>query len=89
MQFGHPRLEFALEFGLQELEPEYLRVDHDGMIAPTGGSCLVHELVGVDCLLGKGPDGLLQDLALPQLQERMLAREDDGHTASVAGVRRR
>jgi low affinity Fe/Cu permease len=89
VQFGHPRLEFVLEFGLQELEPEYLRVDHDGMIAPTGGSCPVHELVGVDCLLGQGPDGLLRDLAIPLLHGRMLAWEDDGHTASVAGVRRR
>jgi hypothetical protein len=59
----HPRL----EFGLQELEPEHLRVDHDGMIAYTGGGCLVHELAGVDCLLGQGSDGLLQDLALPLL----------------------
>jgi hypothetical protein len=67
VQFGHPRLEFALEFGLQELEPEYFRVDHDGMIAPTGGSCPVHELVGGDSLLSQGPDGLLQDLAIPLL----------------------
>jgi hypothetical protein len=33
------------------------------MIASTGSLRLVHELVGLDGLLGDGPDGVLEDLA--------------------------
>ena len=69
----HPRLELALEVGLhlQELEPEHLRADRDRMIASTGGGGLpLHELVGFDCLLGQGPDDVLEDLALSACHSR-------------------
>jgi hypothetical protein len=58
-------LELAFEVGLhlQELEPEHLRVDRDRMIASTRSLRLVDELVGLDGLLGDGPDGVLEDLA--------------------------
>jgi hypothetical protein len=60
-----PRLELALEIGLhiQELEPEHLRVDRDRMIASTCRLRLIDELVGLDRLLGHGPDGVLEDVA--------------------------
>jgi hypothetical protein len=55
-----PRLELALEvaFTLRS-EPEHLRVDGDRMIASAGSLRLVDELIGLDGLLGHGPDGVL------------------------------
>jgi hypothetical protein len=60
-----PRLELALEVGLhlQEPEPKHLRVDRDRMIASAGSLRFVDELIGLDGLLGHGPDGVLEDLA--------------------------
>ena len=60
-----PRLELALEVGLhlEQLEAEHLRVNRDRMIASTGSLRLIDELVGLDRLLGHGPDGVLEDLA--------------------------
>ena len=80
MQFGHPRLELALEVGLhlQELEPEHLRVDRDRVIASTSSLRLVNELVGFDGLLGDGVDGSLEDLA-----------RSAGHTSEGRGPLRR
>jgi hypothetical protein len=62
----HPRLELALEIGLhlQELEPEHLRVDRDGVIASTSSLRIVDELVRLRRVLSNGVDGVLEDLAL-------------------------
>ena len=87
-QLSENLLELALEVGLQELEPEHLRLDGDRMIASTGSLRFVDELVGLDRLLGDGADGVLQDLALPLLHGQMPAQEDDGNTTSVGGVSR-
>jgi hypothetical protein len=69
----HPGLELALEVGLQELEPEHLRVDRDQVIASTSSLCLVNELVGLGSLLGDGADGVLEDLAFTAGHEGRLA----------------
>ena len=40
-------------------------MNRDRMIASTGSLRLIDELVGLDRLLGHGPDGVLEDLAFP------------------------
>jgi hypothetical protein len=76
----HPRLELALEVGLhlQELEPEHLRVDRNRMIASTGSLRFVDEIVGLDGLLGHGPDGVLEDPAFTACHWRMVGERQDG-----------
>jgi hypothetical protein len=72
-------LELALEVGLhlQELQAEHLGVDGDSMISSTGSLRLVHELVGLDRLLGDGVHSLLEDLALLVGHSRMLRGRED------------
>ena len=67
----HPGLEFALEVGLhlQQLDPEHLRVDHDRVIASSGGGRFVDELVGLGGLLGDGVDGSFE---VPRSRRAML-----------------
>jgi hypothetical protein len=69
-------LELALEVGLhpEEFEPEHLRMDGDRMITSTGSLRFVHELVGLDGLLGDVVDSVLEDVALAACHCEMLAR---------------
>jgi hypothetical protein len=61
-----PGRKFPIQVGvhLQELEPEHLCMDGDRVIASTRSLRFIDELVGLDGLLGNGPDGVLEDLAL-------------------------
>jgi hypothetical protein len=62
----HPSPEFSFEvrLHLQEFEPEHLHMDDEPVrTAEPGGDRLVHEVVGLDRLLGHGPDGTFEVVA--------------------------
>src|SRR6266498_223997 len=66
--------ELALEVRLhvQELEPEHLCADRDGMRAAAGRCRLVDKLAGLRGLLGDRPDGSLEEVALSVCHGSML-----------------
>lgn len=53
-----------VRFDVEELEPERLRVDRDGMRSSAGGGRLADDFVGLRGLLSDDVDRALQDVAI-------------------------